>query len=386
MGVRIIVAGGGIGGLTTALALVRAGLDVRVVERAAGFGEIGAGVQLGPNATRVLDSLGLGEALRDTAVEPVATRFLRWADDSVLTEWPLAGQVRARFGAPYYTLYRPDLIAALAAAIPAGTVSFGRQVAAVEDGRTVRFADGATETADVVVGADGIHSAVRTSTLPETAPRFSGMCAYRALLPNDTEPVVRIWLGPGRHLVAYPVGRGARLLNVVCVAPADDWPDESWTAPGDVTRLREHFDGWSPEVRKILDRVTEPVYRWGLHDREPLPRWSTPTTTLVGDACHPMLPFLAQGGAQAIEDAAVLAASLATAGPAEALQRYEARRLDRTARIQRQSWGNNVSYHLPDGPEQARRDEALAGGAIMSLDALSWLFGHDVRVGDRPGV
>ncbi|WP_431873548.1 FAD-dependent monooxygenase [Amycolatopsis sacchari] len=376
---RVIVVGGGIGGLTAALALLRAGHEVRVDERAAGFGEIGAGVQLGPNATRVLHGLGLDAALRRTAFSPVATRFLRWEDDTVLTEWPLAGHMEARFGAPYYTVYRPDLITVLAAALPAGVVCFGKAVTAVESWHPrplVRFADGTAATADVVVGADGIHSAVRGATVAETAARFSGMCAYRALVPADAlsaEPAVRVWLGPNRHLVAYPVGR---FVNLVCVVPATDWPEESWTAPGSLAELRAAFRGWSRELNDLLGHVREPVYRWGLYDREPLPRWSTATTTLVGDACHPMLPFLAQGGAQAIEDGAALAAAL-DGDLAPALARYEARRRPHTARIQRRSWDNNVDYHLPDGPAQRRRDAALAAGEGMNVESLSWIYGND---------
>ncbi|GHF41328.1 salicylate hydroxylase [Amycolatopsis bartoniae] len=386
---RIVVVGGGIGGLTTALALLRAGHEVRVVERAGGFGEIGAGVQTGPNATRVLRHLGLADALEPVAVVPVATRFLRWDDDAVLTEWPLAENVEKRFGAPYHTLYRPDLIAALAGALPPGVVGFGRPVTAVESWETepvVRFADGSAETADVVVGADGIHSAVRKATVPETAARFSRMCAYRALVPADAlpsrgEPVVRAWLGPNRHLVAYPVGRGGRYVNLVCVVPAAGWSAESWTAPGSVAELRAQFEGWSPRLTELLDAVREPVYRWGLYDREPLSRWSTPSTTLVGDACHPMLPFLAQGAAQAIEDAVVLARSL-TGDRAAGLAAYEAERLPHTALIQRQSWANNVRFHLPDGPGQRERDAAMTSGEIMSLDALSPVLGHDAVTGE----
>ncbi|HVV09961.1 FAD-dependent monooxygenase [Amycolatopsis sp.] len=302
---RIIVVGAGIGGLTTALALLRAGHEVEVVERAAGFGEVGAGLQAGPNATRVLHSLGLAAALEPVAVSPVATRFLRWDNDTVLTEWPLAGQIDVKYGAPYHTLYRPDLIDVLAAALPPDVVRFQRTVTAVDywDTRPVlRFADGTAEIADIVVGADGIRSAVRGSTVEETTAPFSGMCAYRAMVRADEspEPSVRIWLGLHRHLVAYPAGR---YLNLVCVVPATDWPAESWTVPGSLAELRANFRGWSPQLNELLDHVRERVYRWGRYDREPLSHWSTATTTLIGDACPPMLPFLAQ----AIEDGAATA-------------------------------------------------------------------------------
>lgn len=392
---RVIVVGAGIGGLTTALALSGAGHEVRVVERASGFGEVGAGVQTGPNATRVLHALGLEAALSAVAVAPGEFRFLRWDDDSRLTTWPLAGYLDVKYGAPYYTLYRPDLITLLAAAL-GDIVRFRRTVTAVEAAAphpVVHFADGGTETADAVVGADGIHSVVRRSTVAETPPRFSGMCAYRALvsgddLPEPPEHVVRNWLGPNQHLVAYPVGAGARYLNLVCIVPATDWRTESWITPGSLAELRAHFRDWSPRLNALLDHVREPVYRWGLYDREPIPRWSTATTTLVGDACHPMLPFLAQGAAQAIEDAAALTAALpadaADDGVAAALEAYESKRRPHTARIQRQSWTNNVQFHLPDGPGQQARDAALAAGEGLSVDSLSWVYGNNVLEGGPP--
>jgi salicylate hydroxylase len=204
------------------------------------------------------------------------------------------------------------------------------------------------------------------------------MCAYRALVPADgVERSVRNWLGPGRHLVAYPVGRDARHLNLVGVVPAPEWRTESWVAPGDPGDLRRHFAGWSPEVTGLLDRVTGPVYRWALYDREPLPTWVAPGVALLGDACHPMLPFMAQGAAQAIEDAGVLAESVVDTEPAEALRRYENRRRPRASRIQRMSWDNNVAYHLADGPEQRARDDAIRRGDLFGPEALSWLFADD---------
>jgi salicylate hydroxylase len=195
--------------------------------------------------------------------------------------------------------------------------------------------------------------------------------------------VVRNWLGPHQHLVAYPVGRDARYINLVCVVPEPCWTTEAWNIPGSVTDLRRHFDGWNAELTTLLDAVEEPVFKWALYDREPLARWSTATTTLLGDACHPMLPFLAQGAAQAIEDAATLARCLSDT-PADipaALARYEAARRPHTAKIQRMSWDNNTFYHLPDGPQQRARDEALQAAAAESgLTTLHWIYGNDPEV------
>jgi salicylate hydroxylase len=378
---RAIIVGGGIGGLAAAIALRQTGWSVQVIERAEQFGEVGAGVQLGPNATRVLNRLGLGEKLDQIAVAPEAVRFLRWADDAVLTEWPTK-ELLGRFGSPYYTLYRPDLIEMLAAAQPSEDIMLGTEVtdvSATPDGAAVSTADGTRLEADLVLGCDGIHSTVRSRAIGDAPARFSGMCAYRAVVPSDgVEHTVRNWLGPDRHLVAYPVGRDGRYLNLVCVDTASEWRTESWTAPGDPDELRNAFKGWSPKVTSLLDRVAGPIYRWGLYDREPLPTWLASAVALVGDACHPMLPFMAQGAAQAIEDAAVLAQCL-TGGAdlGAALRRYEQLRLPRASRIQRLSYDNNVVYHLADGPEQRARDHAMMRGEAFSADALSWLFEDD---------
>jgi salicylate hydroxylase len=385
----VVIVGGGIGGLTAAVCLTQVGFGVQVFEQAHQFGEVGAGVQLGPNATRVLRRLGLGEALREAGFRPDAGRLIRWEDSSSLTEQPLAATAEQKFGSPYYTLYRPDLIDLLAAELPPSVVRLGAVVTGIDttdDGRVaVQLADGSAEVADVVVGADGTHSTIRAATVGDVAARFSGMAAYRALVPHDRvrsgeTAVVRNWLGPHQHLVAYPVGRDARYLNLVCVVPEPLWTTEAWNVPGSVTDLRKHFVGWSAELTTLLDAVEEPVFKWALYDREPLGRWSTTSTTLLGDACHPMLPFLAQGAGQAIEDAAALARCLSET-PADipaALARYETARRPHTAKIQRMSWDNNTFYHLPDGPEQVARDTALQAAAAGSgLEGLRWIYGND---------
>src|ERR1700739_1581811 len=382
---RVIIVGGGIVGLTAAIALRQTGWAVQVIERAEQFGEVGAGVQLGPNATRVLKRLGLGEKLDEIAVAPEAVRFLRWADDAVLAEWQIT-ELLGRFGAPYYTLYRPDLIEILAAAQPSEDMMLGTEVtdvSATRGGAAVSTADGTRLEADLVLGCDGTHSTVRSYAIGEVPARFAGMCAYRAMVSsNGVEQTVRNWLGPDRHLVAYPVGRGARYLNLVCVDTASDWQTESWTAPGDPDELRNAFKGWSPELTSLLDRVTTPIYRWGLYDREPLATWLAPAIALLGDACHPMLPFMAQGAAQAIEDAGTLAHCVAGgADLGDALRRYEQLRLPRASRIQRLSYENNVVYHLADGPEQRARDNAMLRGEAFGPDTLNWLFEDDPIAG-----
>lgn len=379
MAMRVLVTGGGIGGLTTAVALRQIGVDVRVTERASAFGEVGAGVQLGPNATAVLRRLGLGEALDAVGFAPEVMRILRWQDDTTLGEWPLAAEMLRQYGAPYYTAYRPDLIELLAAALPPDVVRLRSKVTGVDPGEpAVTLADGTRLAADLVIGADGTHSAVRGATVGDAPARFSGMCAYRALIPVQPgdDLSVRLWLGPGRHVVIYPMGKGPDWLNAVCVVPEPDWQEESWTAPGTAEDLRQHFHDWSPSLRELLQRVTEPVFRWALYDREPLRAWSTATTTLLGDAAHPMLPYLAQGAAQSIEDAAALAASI-DEDVAATLHAYEARRREHTARIQRLAWDNNVVYHLADGDRQRTRDADIAAGRGYHPYGMSWLYGNN---------
>lgn len=382
---RIVVVGGGIGGLATARGLWLAGFDVVVLERQRTDEEIGGGILLGPNATRVLRRLGLGAGLDEIGVTPQAVRLVRWSNDALLSDFDLARDAERRYGAPYYGIYRPELVELLAEGLPDGMVRHGAEVTEVTNGPNgaeVRLADGSVESGDVVVGADGMHSAVRAATVGDVNARFSRMVAYRALipwqkLPEDAETVVRNWLGPGRHMNTFPMGAGARYLGMIAVVPEPVWSTESWTARGTVEDLRAHFEGWSPGVHALLDVVTDPVYRWALHDREPMTHWSTPHTTLLGDACHPMLPFMAQGPSQAIEDAAALAACLLRnqGDIPSALARYEVARQPHTARIQRMSWSNNTSFHLPDGPQQELRDRGLAGS--RSTEGLHWLYDND---------
>jgi salicylate hydroxylase len=387
--VRVAIAGAGIGGLTLAASLARSGHEVELLEQASAFGEVGAGIQISPNAVRVLAALGLGNALAAVGTRPERAVVRRWADDRELGATALGGVILERHRYPYYNVFRPDLIEVLATALDGVTVRFGADVVALR-GAGVELAGGDVVEADVVVGADGIHSAVRAALLGPTAARFSGLTAYRALVPGaavaDLAVEVTNRMGPGRHLVSYFVGRDRRYYNLVCVVPEATWAIESWTEPGSLDDLRAHFAGWSAGVGRLLDHVVAPVYRWALHDRRPLAAWSQGAVTLLGDACHPMLPFMAQGACQAIEDAAVLTRCLDDGGddvPA-ALLRYEALRLPRTARLQRLSWRNATTYHLPDGDEQRARDARLADGDTGG--ASDWLYGYDALTVDLSAV
>lgn len=383
---RIIVVGGGIGGLIAAIGLSRTESEVLVLEQAGEFGEVGAGVQLGPNAMRVLARMGLGEEIRRAGVLPVAGRLSRWDDGRMLAGGP-AAVAQARYGAPFCTMYRPDLIEVLASHVPSDIVRFNAHVVGVESGDRprVRLADGTEETADIVIGADGAHSMVRAATIGEPRARFSGCSAYRALLPGDAiarpyGPMIRFWLGPERHVIGYHIGRNARYFNLVGIVPDPEATTIASSAEvSDAAVLRTHFADWSPEVRALFDVIDRPVLRTPLYDRLPLSQWSTATTTLMGDAAHAMLPFMAQGVGQAIEDAAALIHCLSDTSDeiAVALARYEMLRRPHTARVQRLAWKNNDTLHLADGPDQRARDAAMAkaeGGIIASLD---WLYANE---------
>jgi salicylate hydroxylase len=383
----IAIIGGGIGGLSAALSLLDAGLDVHVYERARTISEIGAGIAVSPNATRILYRLGLAPALERSGVKTLAWHNRRWDDGRTLLRSPLAGVMEAAFGFPLYHIHRADLIDALLRAVPPERVHTGHALKTfVEHGDQVEaeFENGAQTRADALVGADGIHSTVRQLLFGPEQPRFTGCVAYRGLVPAerlahlDLERTAQIWMGPARHFVHVYVRND--LINFVAVLEQDAWKKESWSERGEVADALAAFEGWHPQVRAILSAVDE-TYLWGLFDRKPMPRWSVGRVTLLGDACHPMLPFKAQGAAQAIEDGATLAACLSNIGARDvsaALPRYEALRLARTARVQGDSEANKTRHHLPDGPAQEARDAEMArGGTDFSAEAVAWLYGYD---------
>jgi salicylate hydroxylase len=388
--VSVGVVGGGIGGLAAALSLRHAGFDVQVYEQAAALGEVGAGIQISPNASRLLHRLGLGAELARTGVRPLAWHQRRWDDGRTLLRSPLAEPLESTFGFPHYQIHRADLLAALTKAIPAGRIHLLHRMTEMTDHGDhveIRFANGARATVDVLVGADGIHSVVRRVLFGEEQPRFTGCVAYRGLVPAERlrdlqlEVTAQVWMGPGRHFVHYFVS-GRRLVNFVAIVEQDAWTRESWTARGDLADALAAFEGWHPQVRTILGSVDE-TFIWGLFDRQPLDRWSVGRVTLLGDACHPMLPFMAQGAAQAIEDGATLTACLARAESDSpvALRRYEQLRLPRASRLQALSTVNKTRFHLPDGPEQRERDRQMATSSTdWSFDAVAWIYEHDAAV------
>ena len=411
MTLKIAIVGGGIGGLAAAAFLYQAGLPATVYEQAGELREIGAGLVVAPNMARLLRRLGVLDPLLKTAVRlETGWEFRRWQDGAVLSAEDLDTRCERLYGEHTYTAHRADLLDAIRAAVPDGAVRLGRRCvkidveAGAEAGPAVlTFADGEVVEANVVIGADGIHSLVRAAvTEAPVSPTYSGSCAFRALVPAREAPAFArspaqvLWLGPGHHLVHYPV-RAGELINLVAFAPAGGYTTESWTATATVGEFLAEFEGWDPRLTALIQAAGVPG-RWALLDRQPLRRWSRGPITLLGDAAHPMFPFYGQGAAQAIEDAAALAQCLAahtadtadTADPADAadasaaLRRYEAARIPRTTRLQEVSHARGHLNHLPDGPDQRARDEAFA--AADALAANAWIYAYDPADPADPAV
>ncbi|GAA5232620.1 hypothetical protein FOZ76_00970 [Verticiella sediminum] len=372
---RIAVVGAGIGGLCAAALLVRRGFQVEVFEQATALGEIGAGLQISPNGVKVLRTVGLGEALELAGVRPRRLTMRDWKTGLVVSSTGIDGDFERAYGAPYYHVHRADLLAMLGQAAVGATLRTGCAVLSVEDdgeGALVRTASGA-ERFDAVIGADGIHSVVRRALHADQAPRFTGNVAFRALVPADdalrrrVERDATIWMGPGGHVVHYFV-RSARLLNIVAVYETDRWTDESWTQPAQVAELVDCFRGWNRSLLDVLGRAGQ-CNRWALYDRDPLSAWGRGRITLLGDAAHPMLPFLAQGAVMAIEDACVLADALATqADTAQALRRYESARVGRTSRLQLAARAQGESMHRSGALDAWRRNARLFLRSRFSRD------------------
>ena len=386
---KIAIVGGGIGGLTAALALSQNPYDITVFERSAGIREIGAGVQISPNAGRLLHSLGLGAAYSEISVNPHRVVLRRWEDDSIIRATDLDESFISQHQVPLANVARNELVEIIGNAVAARanvTLKFSTHVVAVEPGESssvVLFSDGSSQTFDIVIGADGIHSVVRPCVGGVDKPRFSGSAAYRALVPRsaveDLPIDVTNRMGPDRHVVSYFIGRNRSHLNLVCISPEDSWESESWTEQGTMEDLYSRFEGWSFDFLSLLGRVEEPVFRWALYDRKPLEQWGIGTTTLLGDACHPMLPFMAQGSCQAIEDAVVLARCLSDVGTSDAvsaLRRYEDARQGRTAQVQTSSFMNRDLFHMVDGQEQQDRD-LIFSISPPGMSILDWVYEYD---------
>ncbi len=373
----ILIAGGGIGGMTAAAALAQAGFPVRLLEAASAFGEIGAGVTLSPNAMRGLDFIGCQEAVAAAGVEPARQRIQHWQDGRTLFAME-RGDSRAKYGAPYVYVHRADLHQILlAVARDAGVQLQANAPVVASEGTTAVLADGRRIDADVLIGADGLKSAIR-QRFEAQAAHFTGHVAWRAVVPMTPElaplgewPGVHV--GPGRMITRYPV-RHSRLLNLVFFARSDEWPDEGWTIPARPGELAATYAGWCDEVQAMIAAAeTVPHFRWAINARTALPHWVTDgRVALLGDAAHAMTPFLGQGAACAIEDAVVIARAMALADTPEAgLQRYEAARHARASFIQAES---NANADRMQGADT----DMFGLGKLRNEESLG-LFDYDCR-------
>ena len=388
---KVIVAGAGIGGLTAALALLKRGIDVEVYEQAPELTEVGAGIQISSNGTRVLHALGLEEALKRVQVLPSRRAIRHWSTGETWNWFDLGPVTAARYGTPHVMLHRGDLHGLLADAVRAlkpDAVKPGHRLADVRSANghvEAIFENGRTAQADCAIGADGIHSRVRACLFGADRPEFTGAVAWRGLVPMGRLPerLQRMegvnWLGPHGHVLHYPVRRG-EIMNFISFVERDDWQIESWVTQGTTGELANDFRGWHEDVHAIIRNIETP-YKWAMMVRGPMPRWSRGRVTLMGDACHPTLPFLGQGGVMAIEDGYVLAACLAkySADPARAFERYEEIRRERTAAVVRKSHENRRSAFSPAlaDPNRVGVEVAREWQQERVRERMEWLYAYD---------
>ena len=376
---RIIIIGGGIGGLAAARALALRGHEVEIHERVSTLGEIGAGLQLGPNAVKVMYALGLKDELHRVACVPNSNAMLNWSDGTLLHLEAFQDSF-TQYGAPYMTIHRADLHDVLLNSVDASLIHLSRPCISVSSsGGTAiaHFSDGTEAEGDVVIGADGIRSAVRGSLWGQDNPRYTHYLGWRGVLPmeralaamNDAEKAalhrkdVVMWRSPNGTALFYPL-RAGELINVFAGKYTDEWAEESWTVPSSHAEMISSFEGWHPALQRALGEIQD-VYKWAFFDRDPLPCWTKGRVTLLGDAAHPMMPTLAQGAGITLEDAFALARHLdaQSENPAAALSAYEAERLPRTSKVQvmaRLQFEDNRK--VPRPPPQSK----------------VWIYEHDV--------
>jgi salicylate hydroxylase len=388
---KVLVAGAGIGGLTAALAALRMGCDVEVYEQAHELREVGAGLQLSANGTRVFYALGVGEELKALSCEATGKEIRMWNTGETWKLFDLGAVSIERYGFPYFTVYRPDLLGVLAAAVrreKADAIHLGAQcIGFTQDDTSVTLQFQNREAkGDVLVGADGVHSRIRQGLFGPDKPQFTGIIAWRGIVPMQSLPehMARMvgvnWVGPGGHVVHYPL-RAGRVMNFVGALERADWQVESWSARGTTEELAADFKGWHEDVQALIGNIPVP-YKWALMVRPPMERWTVGRVTLLGDACHSMVPLLAQGAVMAIEDGYILARALTEADgelPSRLLK-YENARRERTRRAVEGSAANITRFHnraLAD-PLKAREyiDREWAGQNVA--ERYEWLFRYDV--------
>ena len=389
---KILIAGAGIGGLTAALACLKQGFDVEVVEQAAELKEVGAGLQLSANGNRALYELGLGEALQRLSCAATGKEIRLWNSGETWKLFDLGAESVARYGYPYFTVYRPDLLGVLIDAVRAikpDAIHLNARCTGFEQdagGVTLLMEkQGARMCGDALIGADGVHSRIRQGLFGADKPDFTGIMAWRGVIPMDRLParMRRMagtnWVGPGGHIVHYPLNAG-RLMNFVGVRERSDWQVESWSVRGTTEEFRKDFSGWNEDIQLMIDAVDVP-YKWALMTRAPLPQWTMGRVSLLGDACHSTLPFLAQGAVMAIEDGFILARALAAHHDATtALKHYEAARIERTTRIVEGAAANAKRFHNPELAHSAgaRAYVEREWNEARVKERYEWLFTYDV--------
>lgn len=383
---KILIAGAGLGGLSAASCLLKAGYDVEIYEQAPVLSEVGAGIQLSANAMHVLNHLGLGEAIGAVSVRPGAYVFRAFDSGEVIQRFALSDEHEKLHGAPYNQLHRADLhdlLAARARALKPDVVHLNHRAVGFEeddDGVRLDFADGSSARGDLLIGADGLKSVVRTQIAGEIPASYTGDGAWRVTVPTERLPekflgqVMSVFMGPGRHVVCYYL-RGGALLNFVGIVETDEVSEESWTARFPWEKFKADFTGWHDDIQTVIDAADrDQCFRWSLHYRPAIRTWSLGRTTILGDAAHPTLPYLAQGAAMAIEDGAVLTRALQReSDPALALQLYQRNRVDRTTRIVEQSTTNRNLFHMRSMDEIRANFAARDEGA----DRNGWLYSYN---------
>ncbi|QWW72532.1 FAD-dependent monooxygenase [Rhizobium sp. WYJ-E13] len=389
---KVVIVGAGLGGIALAIALRQKGFHVDVYEQAPALGEIGAGIQVSPNACRVLTALGAFDEVKALSASPTEYRFRLFEDGEILQNIPLGDSFLERHGFPYLTIHRADLHRALTnrlTAIAPGALHLNAKATGFTSSAqavTVEFEGGHVAVGDLVVGADGIKSVIRRQILGLTPATYTGDQAWRVmvdanLLPEKFRPdTVDIWVGPGRHAVIYPL-RGGEIINFVGLVEDDSWEDESWAAKRPWEDLKKDFSGWSDEIQAIIDVANrDECYRWALNIRQPVRGWCSQRAVLLGDSAHATLPYMAQGAAMALEDAIVLARALDAGGDiADRLHAFEADRFDRTSRVVLESTANRTMFHLPTA-EQLR--EAFMGRNV-GAERNAWLYSYDATNAPR---
>ena len=387
---KAVIAGAGIGGLAAGLALARAGWEVDILEQASDIAEVGAGLQISPNGCRALQHLGVMEALEPAVFEPESIQLRMGRSGRQIFELPMKGYAEGRWGARYLQLHRADLQSALKAAAEAHAGVEIRTDARVtgyvreRGGAAVYQEGGARSFGDLVIGADGLRSAIRQQMLGPDRPRFTGNLAWRGTVPvdhfeDDAPPRGGcIWAGDGRHAVTTRI-RGGDMVNFVGIVEQDSWTEEGWSIAGSQKDALRDFEGWAPEVTGVLSRCRT-LHKWALFDRKPLSSWSDGPVTLLGDAAHPMVPSMAQGAVQALEDAVVLAGCLKEAAIEPALARYFELRRARTAQVQKRSMENLRLFHKSGLSKLISYAPIWAAARLrpaLIQGRQDWIYGYD---------